>query len=298
MFCIETGDLSLHLEVVRVETLLEHEETLPHVADTLALELKNWAQLQNPIIVDRNHIVLDGNHRTFVFKRLGLRHIPVCRVDYYSDHIGLRYWFRVLKGVSGLDGLRRIVEALAGTLEPVAGRGELTAGLQADPLAMGVEHGEHRAIVRFHAGRVHDGVSAYETLEAVQRRLVFDGAELEYVPCQTLADEAFCAHLTETSLAVWTPHITKDMVVQAAKQGKVFTPKATRHLVGARPINVNVPIRWFREDVSREELNERFARFLEHKEMRHFGPGQVINGRYYGEEIFVFYDRRTSSHSS
>jgi hypothetical protein len=84
------------------------------------------------------------------------------------------------------------------------------------------------------------------------------------------------------------------MVVDAASQGKVFAPKATRHLVAARPINVNVPVRWFREDAPLKEMNERFADFLRSKQVRRFGPGQVINGRYYGEEIFVFYDHRSS----
>ncbi|MCF8062326.1 MAG: hypothetical protein K9M82_07410 [Deltaproteobacteria bacterium] len=294
MYAIEAGDLIMHLEVVRVETLREHEETLRHVADTLALEFKNWAHLHNPIIVDQNHIVLDGNHRTFVFKRLGFRTIPVCKIDYYSEHVGLRYWFRLLKGVRGLEGLSRVVEEMEGSLELVTDRPSLAARLEQNPLFMGVELGETRAVLRFPVERVYDGVAAYEALERMQKRMVREGAELEYVPCQTLAGKASCEKPDENTLAIWTPHITKDMVVQAASCGKVFAPKATRHLVAARPINVNVPVRWFREDASLEEMNERFAAFLRNKQIRRFGPGQVINGRYYGEEIFVFYDRKTS----
>jgi len=294
MFVIEAGDLTMHLEVVRVETLREHEETLPHVADTLALEFKDWARLQNPIIVERNHIVLDGNHRTFVFKRLGFRTIPVCRIDYHSDHVGLRYWFRLLKGVCSLEGLCRIVEEMGGGLEPVADRRALAARLEEDPLLMGAECGEARGVLRFPPDRVCGGVEAYEVLERIQGRLVREGAELEYVPCQDLADDASCRVPGRNALAIWTPHITKAMVVDAASCGKVFAPKATRHLVAARPINVNVPVRWFREDVPLEEMNERFESFIRSKQIRRFGPGQVINGRYYGEEVFVFYDRRSS----
>jgi hypothetical protein len=297
MFSIEAGDLTMHLEVVRVETLREHEETLPHVADTLALEFKDWARLQNPIIVERNQIVLDGNHRTFVFKRLGFRTIPVCRIDYYSEHIGLRYWFRLLKGVGGLEGLAGIVEEMGGGLERVEDRGTLADRLGREPLLMGVECREARAVLRLPADRVCDGVDAYEALERIQERLVRRGAELEYVPCQDLAGDAPCRRPGENEVAIWTPHITKDMVVEAASCGKVFAPKATRHLVAARPINVNVPVRWFREDAPLEEMNERFAGFLRDKQIRRFGPGQVINGRYYGEEIFVFYDRRTTEPS-
>ncbi|UCF84994.1 MAG: hypothetical protein JSV50_05010, partial [Desulfobacteraceae bacterium] len=61
--------MRLELEVVRLESLLQHEETLPQVANKLILEFRNWVNLQNPIIVDKNHIILDGNHRAFAFKK-------------------------------------------------------------------------------------------------------------------------------------------------------------------------------------------------------------------------------------
>lgn len=297
MFTIDTGEFSMRLAVVRVETLKEHEETLPEVADTLALEFKNWAQLQNPIIVEQNRIVLDGNHRTFVFKKLGFRYISVCQIDYYSQHVGLRYWFRLLKGVGGVERLYRGVQAMGGEITPVSDRNALAHTLEAFPLAIGVEQGEFCAVIRFPKEGVRDAVTAYDALERLQGRLVQEGADLAYVPCQSLSDEGFCRQIEKSTLVIWTPHITKDMVVEAARSGRVFAPKATRHLVPARPIHVNVPVRWFREDVSEEEINERFAAFLQRKGLRRFGPGQVINGRYYGEEVFVFYDRKPMAHT-
>ena len=296
MFTIDTDDFSMRLAVVRVESLKEHEETLPQVAETLALELKNWAHLQNPIIVEKNHIVLDGNHRTFVFKKLGFRYISVCQIDYFSEHVGLRYWFRLLKGVRGTEGLYRIVQAMGGRITPANDRVALSHAIEASPFAIGVEYGAFCGVIRFPAEVVPDAVSAYDALERLQEGLVQDGADLEYVPCQSLSDAGFCRQIEKTTLVIWTPRITKDMVIEAARSGRVFAPKATRHLVAARPINVNVPIRWFRENVSEEEINERFAAFLQRKELQRFGPGQVINGRYYGEEIFVFYDRRPAAH--
>jgi hypothetical protein len=57
MFCINTRSLELKLEVVPVESLLQHEATLPHIVNKLILEFKNLAKLQNPIIVDENDIL-------------------------------------------------------------------------------------------------------------------------------------------------------------------------------------------------------------------------------------------------
>ena len=184
---------------------------------------------------------------------------------------------------------------MGGTLEPVSHREALAAELETQPLATGVEMDGGFAVLRFPADVVHDGVSAYKTLERIQERLLRAGGELEYIPCRELIEKGMCSRAEgATTIAIWTPHITKDMVVDAARRGKVFTPKATRHLVTARPINVNVPVRWFREKVSEDEMNARFAAFLRNKGLRRFGPGQVINGRYYGEEVFVFYDRKAT----
>jgi hypothetical protein len=47
-----------------------------------------------------------------------------------------------------------------------------------------------------------------------------------------------------------------------------------------------------KENVSIEEINQRFLVHLKSKEMRRLGPGQVVNGRYYEEELFVFYDKK------
>jgi len=63
-------------------------------------------------------------------------------------------------------------------------------------------------------------------------------------------------------------------------------------LIPARPLNVNIPTPWFKENITLEEINRRFARFLQAKGMRRLSPGQVIDGRFYEEELFVFFDKR------
>ena len=106
MFCIETGRLKLKLEIIRVESLFQHEEIIPRVVDRMTLEFKNRANLQNPIIVDESHIILDGNHRAFVFKKLQFKYIPVCKIDYFDEATKLRYWFRLLGNLKKVDILK------------------------------------------------------------------------------------------------------------------------------------------------------------------------------------------------
>jgi len=56
-----------------------------------------------------------------------------------------------------------------------------------------------------------------------------------------------------------------------------------------RPLNVNLPGQWFSENISLDKINRRFVKFLKSKRMRRFSPGMVLDGRYYEEELIVFY---------
>lgn len=289
MFCIKTGSLLLKLEIVPVESLFRHERTLPKLVRRLMLEFKNWTRLRNPIIVEDHNIVLDGNHRAYVFKELGFRHIGVCKIDYFHESANLRYWFRLLRNIKGIGSIKRIVEDMHGKVERVRDKDALRKTLQGNKLYCGVQQGDFYAAIHFNEDTVNDAVGAYDILQEIQDRLVRDRVTLEYVPCDCVDENRFCGELKDDEMVMWTPQITKEMVVDAAKKERLFAPKSTRHLIPARPLNVNVPTEWFREDISLEEINKRFLDFLRTKECRRFGPGQVVDGRYYGEELFVFY---------
>lgn len=292
MFCIKTKDLTLQLEVSPVGSLLQHEEILPRIGNQLILEFRNWANLQNPIIVGENNIVLDGHHRVYAFRELDFKHIPVCRIDYHHETALLRYWYRLLTRVESLEVIHKIVEGMGGEIRPAEDMASLGGALEENRLCFGIQHGDFFATILFKEDTVSDAASAYHMVEKVQSRLKQQGFEVNYVPCQAVKDKEFCAALGVQDMLVWTPQITKEMVLEAVESGKVFPPKTTRHLIPARPLNVNVPIYWFKEDISLQEINDRFEKFLKKKKIRRFGPGQVIDGRYYGEELFVFYDEK------
>ena len=290
MFSIETENLRLELEIVRVDSLFQHEEILPHVVNKLILEFKNWTNLQNPVIVDKNYIVLDGNHRVFVFKKLKFKYISVCKVDYFNELTQLRYWFRLLGRIESLETLKQMISDMNGSLREVSDRKALRKALENNNLSCGIQQGNFYASISFHEDVVNDAVSAYNALEKIQGELLQNGLKIEYIPCKSVHEGKFCDELKNSEMIIWTPQITKEMVVDAVKKKKRFAPKTTRHLIPARPLNVNVPTYWFKEDISLEEINKRFLKLLERKNLRRFGPGQVVGGRYYEEELFVFFD--------
>jgi hypothetical protein len=278
------------MEVVRVASLFRHEAVIPRIANKLILEFKNLASLQNPIIVDENHVILDGNHRAYAFDVLKFNFIPVCKIDYFNDCTRLRYWFRLLGNVENFEVVQQAVEKFGGVYEPIKNRADLKKRLSENCLTFGVQRADTYAIACFSNRYGVDSVDVYQVIQDIQDTLATQGVTLSYVPCKTVHKDQFCNTMKPNELMIWTPQITKEMVADAARQGRVFAPKTTRHVIPVRPLNVNVPGYWFTENVSLNEINHRFDAFLEKKKIRKFSPGLVLDGRYYEEELVVFYD--------
>jgi hypothetical protein len=295
MYTIQSESLRLELEILPVASLFAHERLVAPIADRLTLEFRSTPYLEHPVIVDQNHIVLDGNHRVQVFKRLQFKHIAVCRIDYMHKEARLRYWFRLLANVKSIDLLKRVSAEFRGRLETVRDKAALERMMEENVACCGVQHRGVFGVLVFDPEAVEDAVGAYDLLEDLQARLVEEGIAVEYIPCQYAHKGEFCECLTEEHVILWTPHITKEMVVEAAKRKRLFAPKTTRHLIPARPLQINVPTAWLREKVALELINQRFMEHLRAKELRRLAPGQVISGRYYEEELFVFYDKKPSS---
>ncbi len=289
MYCIKTDKLKLRLEIVSVDSLLLHEEIIQRGVEKLLIEFKGWANLRDPIIVDENNIVLDGNHRAHVFRKLQFKFIPVCKIDYFNESAKLRYWFRRLSRVDNVETLKEIVASLDGRCHRVPDRNALRETMKDGNLCCGLQFNDYFARVDFPKETAPDAIGAYTLLRKIQDDAARRDMTLSYIPCQEALNDEFREKLKGDEAVVWTPRITKEMVVEAAKQKKVFIPKTTRHLIPARPLNINTPSYWLKEDVSLEEMDRRFTDYLKSKLVKRFGAGQVINGRFYEEELHVFF---------
>lgn len=292
MYCIKTNKLTLRLEILPVNTLLRHEQILPHKASMLTYEFKNLAHLQNPVIVDENHVVLDGNHRIHVFNALNFKYIPVCKINYLNDNTKLRRWFRLLGHIPDIDIVKNVFEASGCCIHPVPDKFSLMQALETNTDACGVQRTDGCIFIEFPKCLSQDVVAIYDLLQQIQQKLISMEISLDYIPCNAVHTEQFCKKLSANEAVVWTPILTKKTVIASAKKKRMFAPKTTRHVIPARPLNVNVPGYWLNENISLKEINQRFTTFLQEKQVRRFGPGQVIDGRYYEEELFVFFSSR------
>ncbi len=76
------------LKPLLVDRLRPHEATDPAILENLISELKVKGSLKDPIIVDRETLViLDGHHRHAAYKALGFKQVPCLLVDYRSPQV-------------------------------------------------------------------------------------------------------------------------------------------------------------------------------------------------------------------
>lgn len=74
------------IKLIALALLKQHERIVAGHLARLAQQLGRDGFISDPIIVDRNTmVILDGHHRFNILKNMGLKLIPACLVDYKDD---------------------------------------------------------------------------------------------------------------------------------------------------------------------------------------------------------------------
>jgi hypothetical protein len=85
------------------------------------------------------------------------------------------------------------------------------------------------------------------------------------------------------------PKITKATVLEAGLTKQLLPHKVTRHVVPARPLGVNVPLKTVADStISLQEANGVFVDVLRRRTALRKPSGTIVEGRRYEEETFVF----------
>ena len=84
----------MKVELVPMEILRPHEETIPKKVEELERMTHRWKAYVLPLVIDRNTgVILDGHHRHQVALRLNLQCLPCVLVDYLGDEsVELDVW--------------------------------------------------------------------------------------------------------------------------------------------------------------------------------------------------------------
>jgi len=281
-FTIETDKLDLKIAIVDIASVRMHEETIPEVVQKLATDLLKDSVLRHPIIVDEKTIVvLDGMHRAAALRQIGCVRIPVCLVDYENPSIEVGTWYRTLnKG-----GTRSLIEELVrwNIKTTESNTQEAKRNLETGTAAAFIAAKKECFTIENKGSDVRQSFQLVACIEQMAKSL---GYEVDY---ETESDALRRLEEGRAQLILVPPPITKEDVRRHGLRGDLFPHKATRHIIPARPLGIDVPIEILRnQDLELQQANRQLIEKLKKKPLQILDPGSLIENRRYEEQVFLF----------
>jgi len=278
--------LSLHLKIVDINSLFLHEETIPEMLEKLAAEIRMDETLRHPVIVDKeSFVVLDGMHRVAALKLLSCRRIPVCLVNYKSPSISVGAWYRTITAANNysIDKMLEEMSSLGFNIERVYLEPDDKIGK--NDIVAAIKTRENTYLICHSFGNLKQ---AYDYIKLIENRLKQLNFKVNY---DTEADSFKKLKEGIVDAVLLTPKLSKDEIVKTALSGEVFAHKATRHIIPARPLYVNVPLGLLTlENLSLKQANEEFRKMLMKKKLKMIPAGSFIENRRYEEDVYLFED--------
>jgi hypothetical protein len=274
--------LKLDIAIVEIDSLHLHEDVVQELLKYLMLSIKVDGCVKHPIIVDRKSlVVLDGVHRVVALRKLGIRRVPACLVDYSDPSIQVLNWYRTLTGTSDIESAMSQIRKTGCNVERISKVSEKMLGIS--PAVAAIRSKNRIFLIKCPFKSLQED---YRIIGKVENRLRAIGLRIRY---ETKRDALERLRDGQVDAVIYTPKVTKDEIVKSALSAHSFAWKATRHVVPARPVNVNVPLRLLTAgDMSLAQANRELKNMLLRKRLRRFPAGTVIDGRRYEEELYAF----------
>ena len=280
-YIIAHKKLELFISIVDVSNLHLHEEVIPSFLEKLACSIKEDSCLKHPIIVDKaSFVVLDGMHRVAALEKLGCKRIPVCLVDYKNPSIKVGCWYRVIKGVNALARVIIQVQQMNLVLEEAQ---KMKDKVGTSPFIAVIKDLKRTFLV---CSQFENLKEPYDIIKSIEDKLKASTLEVDF---ETEQDALRKLQEHEVDAVLLTPRLTKKAIVETALSGKVFSYKATRHIIPARPLCVNVPLNLLKNDYRPlPEINRELRSMLQKRHLTHVPAGSLLNGRRYEEDLYIF----------
>ena len=279
--CITHPLITLKISIEEVSRLHIHEEIIPDVVDKLAARIEADGRFTHPIIADeKSLVVLDGMHRVAAIQKLGYGFLPICLVDYGNPSVVLCSWHRLLSQIPSLNQVLSVVEGLGLTAERTTWD---TAYSRVENRVAKTAIFSTKECLVIH-GPDSNVKETYDVIKKIETQFSLKGCSITYDTADGAKQQVYSG---KASAGLMTPTISKEEVVQVALSGRVFPQKATRHIVPARPMMVNVPNEWLTGKISLREANDRFVKLLSSKKVKRLVGGQILDRRY-EEELYIF----------
>jgi len=244
--------------------------------------IRNDGHVKHPVIVDSDSlVVLDGMHRVEALKQLGCIRIPVCMVDYSNPSITVECWYRVLNENAPLSYVLKLISQMGFSSKKV--RSIDVEALGVPPVFAALQSLNEAFLV---CSNFRNLKEAYGHVKQIEEKLKNSSLSIGH---ETERDAFLKLREGIVNAVLLTPKLSKKAIVETALSGQVFAYKATRHVIPARPLRVNVPLALLQnENKTLEEANKELILSLQWRTLKHMPAGSVIEGRRYEEDVYIF----------
>lgn len=268
----------MELRLLETAEVRIHEEVMPTLLRQVVDSITHLRLLKDPVLVDRrSRTVLDGTHRVGALLHLGIPLMPCCLLDYSDAGVRVHRWYRTFPDAGPLPDILSqvcVVSVSRSEARRLLSEGEAK-------VALATKNEVH--MVPGTKDPVDSSWSASD-LEFRFRRM---GVSASY---ETERDAFHKLDADEAALVLMYQPMTKEDVVLSAHSERLFAHKSTRHVVPARPLGVNIPLDVLTPRGEEEETTRRFRSIVLRRKVVDLGPGGIIEGRRYEENVYWFGD--------
>lgn len=284
---MQITDISPRLKIIPINKCLAHEGIVKKWVDRIAYNILDHGIVKNPIIVSEHegmYVVIDGMHRFNAFKKLELRDILVCEVDYYSDEIVLEGWDAfTFKELNAMKLLNELFPKSEGYVtkechDVEEARKELLA--RKHILIAGDKDGKFYTLNKPINSKEHLLDELIRDTEKIDEEIDARNLKVLYV-ANSVSSEQF--KMSDAKAIIIRPQFREEEVIERTLQKKLFPRKSTRHIIPNRPLRIDLDLSLLRADIDIKIKN----RLLDEHLKWCFERDRV---RFYPESVYVFAD--------
>lgn len=224
--------------LIDVDKMVPHEEIVTKRLEDVKKMILDLDAVDMPIIVapipgTDKYLIVDGHHRWAALKELGYRKAPAIVVDYFDPGIKLETWYpAIIGGIE--DFLQEASKELA--IEE--------AELNEEQAVKLLERGSIAFIILSRDGKawiIRGGVEEQKKVSKILNKLNVEGkVKLAYYGLREEAIQDL--EKGEINYLFLRKPPTKQEVIEIARQGKVYSPKTTRHILPYIPAKTYTPL--------------------------------------------------------
>ncbi len=224
--------------LIDVDKMVPHEEIVIRRLEDVKKMILDLDAVDMPIIVapipgTDKYLIVDGHHRWAALKELGYRKAPAIIVDYFDSGIKLETWYpAIIGGIE--DFLQEASKELA--IEETE--------LNAEQAVKLLERGDIAFIILSRDGKawiIRGGVEEQKKVSRILNKLNVEGkVKLAYYGLREEAIQDL--EKGEINYLFLRKPPTKQEVIEIARQGKVYSPKTTRHILPYIPAKTYTPL--------------------------------------------------------